>query len=170
MANPISPMLRLFRDGAPSYQPAVKGLECETGDPGVSRDNIQRLIDSGLVLADFLVRPTGVLVLFAGFEMYYAPGLRVGTNGLATEALAHFAAQAGFGPEDELRHVYGILPADYSGQLVNLNTRPLKYPVPPPNESGDGHPTSGFGPTAATATPSSTPFAQDRWKDRSKDR
>jgi hypothetical protein len=133
MANPISPMLRLFRDGVASYQPAVKGLECETGDPRVSRDNIQRLVDTGgLVLSDFLVRPTGVLVLFAGFEMYYAPGLRVGTDGLATEALAHFAARAGFGPEEELLHIYRILPADHSGQLVNLNLKPLTHPVPDP--------------------------------------
>ena len=130
MTHPISPMLRLFRDGAASYQPAIEGLEPETGDPRVSRDNIQRMIDAGLVLADFRVRPTGVLVLFAGFEQYYAPGLRVGTPGLASEALAHFAAQAGFGPEEELRRIYRNLPADYSGQLVNLNLQPLAYPVP----------------------------------------
>jgi len=130
MTHPISPMLRLFRDGAAGYQPAIEGLEPETGDPRVSRDNIQRMIDAGLVLADFRVRPTGVLVLFAGFEQYYAPGLRVGTPGLASEALAHFAAQAGFGPEEELRRIYRNLPADYSGQLVNLNLQPLAYPVP----------------------------------------
>jgi len=130
MTSPISPMLRLFRDGVASYQPAIDGLEPETGDARVSRDNIQRLIDAGLVLADFRVRPTGVLVLFAGFEQYYAPGLRVGTQGLATEALAHFAAQAGFGPEQELLRIYQKLPADYSGQLVNLNLKPLTYPVP----------------------------------------
>ena len=130
MIHPISPMLRLFRDGAAGYQPAIEGLEPETGDPRVSRDNIQRMIDAGLVLADFRVRPTGVLVLFAGFEQYYAPGLRVGTPGLASEALAHFAAQAGFGPEEELRRIYRNLPADYSGQLVNLNLQPLAYPVP----------------------------------------
>lgn len=130
MAQPVSEMLQLFRDGVASYQPDVQGLEPETGDPRVSRDNIQRLIDAGLVLADFRVRPTGVLVLFAGFEQYYAPGLRVGTDGLATEALAHFAAQAGFGPEEELRHIYRDLAANYKGQLVNLNTAPLTYPVP----------------------------------------
>ncbi len=130
MTHPVSPMLRLFRDGATCYQPAIDGLEPETGDARISRDNIQRMIDAGLVLADFRVRPNGVLVLFAGFELYYAPGLRVGTKGLATEALAHFAALAGFGPEEELLHHYRNLPADHEGQLVNLNLAPLAHPVP----------------------------------------
>ena len=132
MPHPISPMLRLFRDGAAGYQPAIEGLEPETGDPRVSRDNIQRMIDAGLVLADFRVRPTGVLVLFAGFEQYYAPGLRVGTPGLASEALAHFAAQAGFGPEEELPIEADPLVPDTNFQpgAVNLNLQPLAYPVP----------------------------------------
>jgi len=131
MTDPVSPMLRLFRDGAASYQPAIQGLDLETGDPQISLDNVQRLIDAGLVISDFLVRPTGVLVMFATGEHYYAPGLRVGTPGLATDALAHFAAKAGFGPEQELRQLYRDLPNDsYKGQLVNLNERPLIHPMP----------------------------------------
>jgi len=129
MSHPISPMLRLFRDGAASYQPEIDGLALESGDSQVSRDNLQRMIDAGLVIADFLVKPTGVLVLFATGEQYYAPGLRVGTTNSATEALAHFAAKAGFGPEQQLLHVYRNLPKTYKGQLVNLNLAPLTHPM-----------------------------------------
>jgi len=130
-SGPISSMLRLFRDGVASYQPAIDGFDLETGDPQVSLDNVQRLIDSGLVISGFLVRSHGTLVIFACGEQYYAPGLRVGTPGLATDALAHFAAKAGFGPEAELREIYHDLPNDsYKGQLVNLNDRPLIYPMP----------------------------------------
>ena len=130
MSHPISPMLRLFRDGAASYQPEIDGLAFESGDPHVSRDNLQRMIDAGLVVADFMVRPTGVLVLFATGEQYYAPGLRVGTANLATEALAHFAARAGFGPEEQLVDIYRKLPETYQGQLVNMNLAPLTHPIP----------------------------------------
>jgi len=130
MTHPISPMLRLFRDGVQNYQPAVHELEPETGDPQVSLDNIQRMMASGLGIMDFLVRPTGVLVLFLGGEQYYAPGLRVGTKGLATTALAHLAAKAGFGPEKHLLSLYRDLPADYQGQLVTLNVATLAHPVP----------------------------------------
>lgn len=114
-------MLRLFRDGAASYQPEVKGLAFESGDPQVSLDNLQRMIAAGLVIADFMVRPTGVLVLFATGEQYYAPGLRVGTTGLATEALAQLATQAGFGPEERLLNFYRNLPETYSGKLPDVN-------------------------------------------------
>lgn len=130
MTHPIGPMLRLFRDGAANYQPAIQGLAFESGDPQVSLDNVQRMVDAGLVIADFLVKPTGVLVLFATGEQYYAPGLRVGTADLATEALARFAAKAGFGPEERLLQVYRDLPTSYSGQLVNLNVAPLNEPMP----------------------------------------
>ena len=78
MSHPISPMLRLFRDGAASYQPEIDGLAFESGDPHVSRDNLQRMIDAGLVVANFMVRPTGVLVLFATGEQYYAPAFASG--------------------------------------------------------------------------------------------
>ena len=129
MSNPIGPMLRLFRDGAAGYQPEIEGFAFESGDPQVSLENVQRMIDAGLVIADFLVRPTGVLVLFATGEQYYAPGLRVGTTDSATNALAHFAAQAGFGPEEQLLPVYRNLPKTYKGQLVNLNLAPLTHPM-----------------------------------------
>ncbi len=137
MIDPISPMLRLFRDGATSYQPAIEELAFESGDPQVSLDNLQRMIDSGLVIAEFMVRPTGVLVLFASGEQYYAPGLRVGTSSLATEALAQLAAQAGFGPEARLLDFYRKLPETYKGKLPDLSPDPLLdgHPV---------HPSSGF--------------------------
>jgi len=123
-------MLQLFRDGVQSYQPAIDELEPETGDPQVSLDNLERLIASGLGIVDFLVRPTGVLALFLGGEQYYAPGLRVGTKGLATRALAHLAAKSGFGPEKHLLTLYCSLEPDYKGQLVTLNTKVLVEPMP----------------------------------------
>ena len=129
MSNPISPMLRLFRDGVTSYQPEIDGLALESGDPQISLDNLQRMMKAGLGIIDFLVRPTGVLALFLGGEQYYAPGLRVGTSGLATRALAHIAAKAGFGPEKELLHIYRTMPETYTGQLVTLNEKTLVHPV-----------------------------------------
>ena len=71
-----------------------------------------------------------MLVLFATGEQYYAPCLRVGNANLATEALAHFAAQAGFGPEEQLVDIYRKLPETYQGQLVNMNLAPLTHPIP----------------------------------------
>src|SRR3989339_465029 len=137
MIDPISPMLRLFRDGATSYQPAIEELAFESGDPQVSLDNLQRMIDSGLVIAEFMVRPTGSLVLFASGEQDYAPGLRVGTSSFATQALAQLAAQAGFGPEERLLNFYRNLPETYKGKLPDLNPDPLldDHPV---------HPSSGL--------------------------
>ena len=126
----VSAMLRLFRDGVANYRPAIDGLEPETGDPQVSLDNLERLIASGLGIVDFLVRPTGVLALFLTGEQYYAPGLRVGTHGLATTALAYLASKSGFGPEKHLRELYEGLPENYRGQLVTLNTRVLIQPMP----------------------------------------
>jgi len=130
MIHHVSDMLRLFRDGVQDYKPAIQELEPETGDPQVSLDNIQRLTQAGLGIVDFLIRPTGVLVLFLSGEQYYAPGLRVGTSGLATTALAHLAAKAGFGPEDHLRRLYRDLETDYKGQLVTLNIKMLVHPMP----------------------------------------
>ena len=137
MIDPISPMLRLFRDGATSYQPAIEELAFESGDPQVSLDNLQRMIDSGLVIADFMVRPTGVLVLFATGEQYYAPGFRVGTGSLATEALAQLAAQAAFGPEERLFNFYRNLPETYKGKLPDVNLAPARNGQPV-------HPSFGF--------------------------
>jgi len=116
MSEMISPMLKLFRDGAPSYQPEAKGLALESGDPQVSLENLRRIVAAGLMIRDILVRPTGVLVLFSTGEQYYAPGLRVG-GGPATEALAEIAAKAGFGPYERLLRFYRHLPDSYSGQL-----------------------------------------------------
>jgi hypothetical protein len=132
MSDPthVSAMLRLFRDGVANYRPAIDGLEPETGDPQVSLDNLERLIATGLGIVDFLVRPTGVLALFLTGEQYFAPGLRVGTHGLATTALAHIASKSGFGPKEHLRELYEDLPANYRGQLVTLNTRVLVRPMP----------------------------------------
>ena len=130
LPHPVSTMLQLFRDGVQSYQPAIDELEPETGDPQVSLDNLERLIASGLGIVDFLVRPTGVLALFLTGEQYYAPGLRVGTKGLATRALAHLASKSGFGPEKHLLSLYRNLEPDYKGQLVTLNTKVLVEPMP----------------------------------------
>jgi hypothetical protein len=126
----VSPMLRLFRAGTVPYQPEVDELALETGDPQVSLENLQRLMGAGLGIVDFLVRPTGVLAVFLGGEQYYAPGLRVGTKGLATKALAHIAAEAGFGPEEYLLDTYRTLPETYTGQLVSLNQKVLIHPNP----------------------------------------
>lgn len=120
MSELISPMVRLFREGAKSYQPGCDGLACESGDPQVSLENIHRVVAAGPMIREMLVKPTGVLVLFDGGEQYYAPGLRVGTNGPATEALARIAAEAGFGAYDRLLSFYQHLPETYSGQLPNL--------------------------------------------------
>ena len=83
-----------------SYQPEMKGLDPETGDPQTSLENLKRILAEGPVIWKILVRPTGVLVLFDGGEQFYAPGLRVGTKGPATEALARIAAEARFGSYD----------------------------------------------------------------------
>ena len=58
------------------------------------------------------------------------PAFASGTTNLATEALAHFAAQAGFGPEEQLVDIYRNLPETYQGQLVNMNLAPLTHPIP----------------------------------------
>ncbi len=117
MSQMIGPMLRLFKDGAKSYQPEMNGLDRETGDPQVSLKNLQWILAEGPVIDKILVRPTGVLVLFDGGEQFYAPGLRVGTNGPATEALAQIAAQAGFGPCEELLPFYRHLPESWCEEL-----------------------------------------------------
>lgn len=117
MTQMISPMLRLFRDGAKSYQPEMNGLAPETGDPQVSLENIRRILAAGPVIWKILVRPTGVLVLFDGGEQFYAPGLRVGTDGPATEALARIAAEAGFGTYERLLRFYRHLPGSWCEEL-----------------------------------------------------
>lgn len=61
-----------------------------------------------------------MLVTFSLGEHYYAPGLRVGTAGPATEALARIAAEAGFGPYGDLLSFYRDLPADWDDVLPDL--------------------------------------------------
>jgi len=127
MSEMISPMMRLFQEGAKSYQPQGDGFAPETGDPQISLKNLQRITAAGPVIWKILVRPTGVLVLFDGGEQFYAPGLRVGTNGPATEALAQIAAQAGFGPCERLLRFYRHLPQDWCEELPTTipDTEPL---------------------------------------------
>ncbi len=118
MTTTISPMLRLFREGAKTYQP--DDLAVESGDPQVSLQNMRRLMASGLVVRDILVGKGGVLVLFREGEQFYATGFRVGTQNAATEALARMAAEARFGPYDELLQHYRSMPESYAGQLLPL--------------------------------------------------
>jgi len=129
MTQMISPMLRLFRDGAQSYQPEMKDLEPETGDPQVSLKNLQRITAAGPVIWKILVRPTGVLVLFDGGEQFYAPGLRVGTNGPATEALAQIATRAGFGTYERLLRFYRYLPEGWCKELPSTIPDSESLPV-----------------------------------------
>jgi hypothetical protein len=124
MTTTISPMLRLFQEGAATYQP--DGLALESGDPQVSLENIRRLMATGLVIRDILVGSSGVLVLFRDGEQFYATGLRVGTNNSATEALARIAAEASFGPFERLLPFYQHLPASYSGQLPDVFPEPTE--------------------------------------------
>jgi len=125
MSEIISTMLRLFREGAKSYQPALNGLAAETGDPQISLENVRRLMASGLLIRDILVKPTGALVTFSLGEQYYAPGLRVGTKGPATEALARIAAEARFGSYEDLLSFYQDLPPDWDDVLPDLDPNTL---------------------------------------------
>ena len=117
MAELVSSMLRLFRDGA-SYQPEVRrACPRNRRSAGFAGKRPTILMRDRPGIVDILVRPTGVLFVFLGGEQYYAPGLRVGIGEPACEALAQIAAKAGFGSyEDLLRH-YRALPADYIGPL-----------------------------------------------------
>jgi hypothetical protein len=114
----VSPMLRLFREGAASYQP--EGLALESGDSRVSLENLRQLVAAGLVIQDIWVRPTGVLVVFSTGEQFYAPGLRVG-GGPATEALARIASEADFGPYNRLLPFYSHLPESYDDKLPDVD-------------------------------------------------
>jgi len=112
-----SEMLRLFREGAPSYEPV--GLSADTGHPLDALANLHRLLGQGLVIQDIWVRPTGALIVFATGEQYYAPGLRVAA-GEETVALAQIAAKAGFGPEGQLLDFYRKLPKTYCDKLPGV--------------------------------------------------
>jgi len=106
----------------------MNGLAPETGDPKVSLENLRRIVAAGPVIWKILVRPTGVLVLFDGGEQFYAPGLRVGTNGPATEALAWIATEAGFGTYERLLRFYRHLPESWCEELPD--TIPDTEPMP----------------------------------------
>jgi hypothetical protein len=125
MSEVISTMLRLFREGAKSYEPSFDGLAAETGDPQISLQNIRRLVASGMAIRDILVKPTGALVTFSLGEQYYAPGLRVGTKGPATEVLARIAAEARFGSYDDLLSFYQDLSPDWDDVLPDIDREPL---------------------------------------------
>jgi|GEM_PF-7030253 len=123
-----SPMLRLFREGATSYQPALKGvngLACETGKSKVSFENVSRILAAGLLIREILVNPTGALVLFKGGGQFHAPGLRVGIEGAATAYLARIAEKGGFGERDESFDFYRDLAADYDDELPDLKMETL---------------------------------------------
>lgn len=128
MTKMLSPMLQLFRKGAQSYRPEGDGL-CpaklmpENGNPRESLENVRSILAGGLMIRDILASPNGVLILFSTGEQYYAPGLRVGTEGAATEALAQIAAEARFGSYERLLRHYRALPPDYCGQLLPLISR-----------------------------------------------
>ncbi len=113
----ISEMLRLFREGVASYEPA--GLAPDTGSPKDALTNLHRLLGQGLVIQDIWVRPTGTLIIFATGEQYYAPGLRVAA-GEETVALAQIAAEAGFGSEEELLDLCRKLPKNYEDKLPSV--------------------------------------------------
>jgi hypothetical protein len=119
-------MLRLFQSGAATYQP--EGLAFESGDPKVAAANLRRLLGSGSMIIDVLCRPTGTLFLFSTGQQYYAPGLRVGQDGLPTELLAEIVSEAGLGNLTELLDFYTAMPANFEGHLPDL--RP---------GHGDGH-------------------------------
>jgi hypothetical protein len=125
MSQMISPMLQLFREGAKSYQPEIDGLALETGDAPVSLENVHKLIATGRAIQSILVKPIGALVMFSSGEHFYAPGLRVASEGPATEALARIAADAGLGPYEQLLPFYQDLEADYEGQLPGMNPNSL---------------------------------------------
>jgi hypothetical protein len=116
--NIVTEAMRMFREGVQSYQPenSEPALEPETGEPQPSLRNLKRLLDSGLVISDIFVRPTGALILFSTGEQYLATGLRVHEEA-RTLALVEVAAKAGFGPWAKLLATYTSLPKEYEGRL-----------------------------------------------------
>jgi len=120
MNEMVSSMLRLFREGVQDYQPGTEELAHETGDPQVSLENLERILTARLLIQYILVRPTGVLFTFSTGEQYYAPGFRVGTKELATEALARIAAKGRFGSFERLLRHYQSLAPNYEGPLLPL--------------------------------------------------
>ena len=115
----VSGMLRFLREGG-HYQPVAPDtpLLPETGDPQVSLGNLH-LLD--LQAHDMYVGPGGVLVQFVTGEHYLATGFRIG-GGAATEALAQYGAEQGFGEYDWLLMAWSALPADYTGPIPTQKT------------------------------------------------
>lgn len=127
MSTPLqSEMLRLFQTGAASYQPdgISDGLAAETGDPKVAAANIRRLLASGRMIIDALIRPTGTLFMFSTGEQYYTPALRLGQDGLPTALLAEIANEAGYGDLEELLENYTAMSADFEGHLPDFRPDP----------------------------------------------
>lgn len=125
MSEMNSAMMRLFQAGAQTYQPEGDGLARETGDPQVSLENVRLMLAAGHRIREMVVKPTGVLVRFDGDCHFYATGFRVGSDGPATEALARIAAEAGFGPYDELLSFYQNLPDSYDSVLPDMKADTL---------------------------------------------
>ena len=120
MNSMVSTMLRLFREGVQDYQPETQELTRETGDAQVSYENVERILAAGLRIQNIHVRPTGTLLLFSTGEQYYAPGLRVGTDGPATEGLARIAAKAEFGTFTRLLRYLRAIEPDFCGPVYPL--------------------------------------------------
>jgi len=89
------------------------------------------MIDSGLVIADFMVRPTGVLVLFATASILRSTAFASETGSLATKALAQLAASGGLWSEERLFNFYRNLPETYKGKLPDVNRTRRATPAGP---------------------------------------
>jgi hypothetical protein len=111
-ATVITPLLALFRSDETAYQPVhpVGPLEMENGDPQASLENLKRL---KLVIQDIWVRKglSRALIQFSTGEQYLAFGLR------DPAALAHVAAEAGYGEYHDLKGFYECLPPEYDDKL-----------------------------------------------------
>lgn len=108
----VTPMVALYRSNTPEYQPVLNGcqLRREDGNPQASLENLKRL---GMVIQDIWVRQnlSRALFQFDSGEQYLALGLK------DPSALAHVAAEAGYGEFEDLRDCYACLPADYDDKL-----------------------------------------------------
>ena len=111
-ATVVTPMLALFRSDETSYQPVHPSgpLALEDGNPQASLGNLKRL---ELVIQDIWVRKglSRALIQFSTGEQYLAFGLR------DPAALAHVAAEAGYGEYHDLKGFYECLPPEYDDKL-----------------------------------------------------
>ena len=112
MEIPVAtPMLAFYHSDQPTYQPThAVPLQLEDGNPQASLENLKRL---KLVIQDIWVRKglSRALIQFSTGEQYLAFGLR------DPAALAHVAAEAGFGEYHDLKDFYECLPAEYDDKL-----------------------------------------------------